>query len=606
MKKKKDSKKDNAKNKKIIVISSILILFLIGICCYFFFPRVERVAIDVDECDDGELGITEGEQYKLDYSLFGINTNVFKANWESDNGNVAVVDSNGTITAITPGNTNISLEAGGKKSSILVKVEKKKDDISQAKGKNNYTVRYNGKAIMEHLFINSNSSKKLEVYYGKNKVGSGVSWSVKDSSLVSVSNGVVKAGSKTGPTTLTVTVKGTKLVVPVVVEKANTSNIYFLDTQNVEDPNNMAILIKSKNGKFGMLDTSHHNTMCSRIINYLSDLGVNKLDYIILSHMHGDHHGCYNSIISKVKVDNLYIKKYNGINSKRQSLFNTIISNSKSKGTKINYVNTGINSIQSGEMTLYLGNTDIIYSGSRKEIVLKKGALSSENAESIVVLLKIPGTKRTSYNYLPADAENAGGLPTRSKAVTNYYTKHGISLNGVKRQKLVKINGQKIKYPFGEGRTYTKANNIKWSAEDRAACWARNIVAADKGIATISCAHDTIVSTRKSINNNVLNIKNRLDIDVYQITHHGRNSSLSTFSFLNPTYAIAMNNKPFPETKYTDDERKMGEAGKETVKKLIYAAKINQNNIYNSGSGTKIFAVDSTGVGTFIKMNNDD
>jgi len=72
-----------------------------------------------------------------------------------------------------------------------------------------------------------------------------------------------------------------------------------------------AILLESDN-HFAMVDTGS-SFYYPMIKEYLDNLHIKKLDFIILTHFHSDHYGNLEKIISEYQVDSLYLKHYYGI-----------------------------------------------------------------------------------------------------------------------------------------------------------------------------------------------------------------------------------------------------------------------------------------------------
>jgi beta-lactamase superfamily II metal-dependent hydrolase len=72
-----------------------------------------------------------------------------------------------------------------------------------------------------------------------------------------------------------------------------------------------AILLESDN-HFAMVDTGS-NFYYPMIKEYLDNLHIKKLDFIILTHFNSDHYGNLEKIISEYQVDSLYLKHYYGI-----------------------------------------------------------------------------------------------------------------------------------------------------------------------------------------------------------------------------------------------------------------------------------------------------
>ena len=123
-----------------------------------------------------------------------------------------------------------------------------------------------------------------------------------------------------------------------------------------------AILLESDN-HFAMVDTGS-NFYYPMIKEYLDNLHIKKLDFIILTHFHSDHYGNLEKIISEYQVDSLYLKHYYGIEgstgsgtkSDEEYVEGEILKYQAilfaCKNTKINY----LDELDSNETIIYLNN----------------------------------------------------------------------------------------------------------------------------------------------------------------------------------------------------------------------------------------------------------
>lgn len=84
-----------------------------------------------------------------------------------------------------------------------------------------------------------------------------------------------------------------------------------------------------------------------KFLNYLSDLNLEKLDYIIATHPHEDHIGNMSDVIDDYKVLNFYAPKV----QTTTKTFEKMVESLKSKNLKINVLKKGIDSINLGENT---------------------------------------------------------------------------------------------------------------------------------------------------------------------------------------------------------------------------------------------------------------
>ncbi len=70
-----------------------------------------------------------------------------------------------------------------------------------------------------------------------------------------------------------------------------------------------AILLES-NGHFAMVDTGLYDKADNDyVLNYLRKVGVTKLDFVIITHMHRDHTGSLLAIVKNIPVSKIWMKK---------------------------------------------------------------------------------------------------------------------------------------------------------------------------------------------------------------------------------------------------------------------------------------------------------
>ena len=68
-------------------------------------------------------------------------------------------------------------------------------------------------------------------------------------------------------------------------------------------------LILESNGHFAMIDSASE-FYYPMIQDYLKNLGINELDFVLLTHFHSDHYGNLAKLFNDYKIGKLYIKKY--------------------------------------------------------------------------------------------------------------------------------------------------------------------------------------------------------------------------------------------------------------------------------------------------------
>ena len=86
--------------------------------------------------------------------------------------------------------------------------------------------------------------------------------------------------------------------------------VYFLDVQDKNGnkyQGSDCILICSE-GKYGIIDATL-SSKASRVVKHLKELGVTELEFIIVSHNHGDHMGGYSKIAKEIPIKTMYVKR---------------------------------------------------------------------------------------------------------------------------------------------------------------------------------------------------------------------------------------------------------------------------------------------------------
>jgi len=159
------------------------------------------------------------------------------------------------------------------------------------------------------------------------------------------------------------------------------NNIYFIKlNQGAGD----AILLES-NGHFGLVDTGYSQDSANTI-EYIKSKGVKKLDFLLITHFHGDHMGAAKEVLKNIKVNKLYIKTFKmGADSTEsgQKIYESIIKLAKRNSTKVIYTDK---------------IKDDTYSFSMEDMKFKLYNIKTfndadKNAESIIAYITIGNTK---------------------------------------------------------------------------------------------------------------------------------------------------------------------------------------------------------------------
>ncbi len=95
--------------------------------------------------------------------------------------------------------------------------------------------------------------------------------------------------------------------------------------------------VRTTKKKFALIDTGMSHTE-SEMLEFLKNKGVNKLEFVLITHCHLDHIGGIEMLLNNIKVDTLYIKEIDKIyvNSYiSQSNYDNALKLSAEKGIKI-------------------------------------------------------------------------------------------------------------------------------------------------------------------------------------------------------------------------------------------------------------------------------
>ena len=73
------------------------------------------------------------------------------------------------------------------------------------------------------------------------------------------------------------------------------------------------IILVESDGRFGLIDTGYAEDS-GRISAYLDSLGVERLEWILITHFHRDHYGSLPALLTRYPVGRVYMKKFSGLN----------------------------------------------------------------------------------------------------------------------------------------------------------------------------------------------------------------------------------------------------------------------------------------------------
>lgn len=145
------------------------------------------------------------------------------------------------------------------------------------------------------------------------------------------------------------------------------------DANFIELPNNKTILIDSGEKEYG-----------NKILEYINNLGYNKIDYVIGTHPHSDHIGGLIEIVKNIDIDNIYMPKAKS----NSPTYITLLKEIKNKNYQIHQA---------------LNKTTILEDNNLKISILSPDNKEYKNLNNYSVVLKIT-YKNISFLYM-GDAE---------------------------------------------------------------------------------------------------------------------------------------------------------------------------------------------------------
>lgn len=170
------------------------------------------------------------------------------------------------------------------------------------------------------------------------------------------------------------------------------------------------LLLQSPEGMHMLVDTGHKETI-SEVLELIKKIGVTQLDYVVATHMHGDHVGGFSAVLNSMPVKNVLSSRHaNRSTSTAKAFMNTL----GQKDMKLQVIKEG-NSFQFGKEV----KVDVL-SPEDTDFEIPDDAYSNQNIvneESVV--LKV--TYGNNTFLLPGDIQ----MGTEQRLIDKY----GESLN---------------------------------------------------------------------------------------------------------------------------------------------------------------------------------
>ncbi|MGE5703523.1 MAG: Ig-like domain-containing protein, partial [Clostridia bacterium] len=183
--------------------------------------RAEANNVTSVELDRHELVLQRGgKTVQLKATVTPEDASNQKLYWKSSNRKVARVNANGVVTSVSPGEATITVttEDGGKTDSCLVTVVSG-DIVGLEVSEKNMLLKPRKSAKLQVFSVDKRGKKKNITLDKQTKIVSS------DSKVVTVKGDTIKAGSKVGEATLTITYQGLKTVVKVFVSKVSVKEL---------------------------------------------------------------------------------------------------------------------------------------------------------------------------------------------------------------------------------------------------------------------------------------------------------------------------------------------------------------------------------------------
>lgn len=166
-------------------------------------------------------------------------------------------------------------------------------------------------------------------------------------------------------------------------EKPRETQIYYLDVGQGDSE-----LIRLKTGENILIDAGTPET-AKELADYIENLGVKKIDYLIATHPHADHIGGMAQIVSRFPIGKIYMPKIPDSQIPTTETYEKLLTAIDQKGLKITAGKAGITVLDSG--------------GEKLEILAPNSAkYGGLNSYSVVTLLT-SGEKRFLFT---GDAES--------------------------------------------------------------------------------------------------------------------------------------------------------------------------------------------------------
>jgi len=302
--------------------------------------------------------------------------------YESTNYNIVDIDNQGMVTAISKGTAKIKVKDLNEKyiAECVINVTEIKPT----------EIKVIGITLNEtKLEMKVNDSKTITATVSpSNATNKNVIWTSSNTNVVKIENGKITAISA-GTAIITAKTEDGGYTAKTTITVKSSIKIHFIRQNDSAD-----VILLESNGHFAMIDAGLDDNVNKEITkDYLNELNVKKLDFLLITHNHKDHIAFAPRLIKYYfeKIDTIYIKTYLGndnYSSSGKTRYNNLISYATEKNIPIKYIEKlgeGY-TIKFDKMTIQLYNTN-------QHNVEGKYYGKNENYNSVYQLVTINGTK---------------------------------------------------------------------------------------------------------------------------------------------------------------------------------------------------------------------
>ena len=385
------------------------------------------------------------------------------------------------------------------------------------------------------ITLNENCADRQAIFEGNPNIINDppVKWKSSNPIVASISNGIVTAHSN-GTATITVTTaNGEKATCTIIVTNnpdynrihyiANGTFIRPASTSEGKGASPANTIVLESNNHFALIDTGLANSNednpghADKVISYLNKIGANKLDFIIISHAHFDHLGGLSTILDNIQVDNVYLKPYYSRDEDGSGNENTRKRYANILKKYFSTFNCNDNCLASASSyRTAIGDVDSLYGTKQTDVgaLHMTSTLNKINASSSGTTLHLGNAEITLYNTSNLGYySSCAGLDENSNSIVSY----------------VKM-GNKTALIAGDLEPISRSCYINVYNNPYNNC--------SSSSSKCSLMSDVISNILTSTSSSTLNV------DLYELTHHGYSSCDMTTSLrnkLNPSKIVIAN-----------------------------------------------------------------